>query len=113
MARGPAWRSVGLVAIGTRFRLVLRLFGVEVTTPATGPGSASEVPRDGGVVFMWKQESHLDHLHLPPVMPRPFFSLFNNAVMRKPLYGSYLRRHTLEEQVTETFRRLRGQGPLP
>jgi 1-acyl-sn-glycerol-3-phosphate acyltransferase len=82
----------GLRSIGDQFEQVLGLLGVEVSTPETGAGAASGVPREGGLIFMWKQESHLDHLLLPPVMPRPFFCLFNNAVMSKPLYGPYLRR---------------------
>jgi 1-acyl-sn-glycerol-3-phosphate acyltransferase len=52
---------------------------------------AARVPREGGVVLMWNQESHLDHLVLPPAIPRPFFSLFNNAVARVPFYGALLR----------------------
>jgi 1-acyl-sn-glycerol-3-phosphate acyltransferase len=42
---------------------------------------------------MWNQESHLDHLVLALAVPRPFFSLYNNAVASTPLYGAYLRKH--------------------
>src|SRR5262245_56182695 len=49
------------------------------------------VPREGGLVFMWNQASHLDHLVLGAAMPRPFHSLYNNEVARTPLYGRYLR----------------------
>jgi 1-acyl-sn-glycerol-3-phosphate acyltransferase len=50
------------------------------------------VPAEGGVVFMWNQTSHLDHLILPPALPRPFHSLFNNEVRAIPLYGRYMER---------------------
>ncbi len=50
------------------------------------------VPREGGIVFMWNQESHLDHLVLPTAIPRPFFSLYNNAVARFPFYGRHMAR---------------------
>jgi 1-acyl-sn-glycerol-3-phosphate acyltransferase len=41
---------------------------------------------------MWNQTSHLDHLALAAAMPRTFHTLYNNAVAKTPLYGSYLRR---------------------
>jgi len=53
---------------------------------------AESVPADGGLVFMWNQASHLDHLVVPPAMPRPFHSIYNNAVHRTPLYGKYMAR---------------------
>ena len=53
---------------------------------------AERVPADGGLVCMWNQESHLDHLVLGAAMPRPFLSLYNNAVARFPLYGAHMRR---------------------
>ena len=40
---------------------------------------------------MWNQESHLDHLVLGATIPRPFVSVYNNAVARVPLYGSHMR----------------------
>ena len=52
---------------------------------------AQRVPQEGGLVLMWNQESHLDHLVLPVALPRPFFSLYNNAVARTPIYGAHLR----------------------
>ena len=52
---------------------------------------ADRVPAAGGLVLMWNQESHLDHLVLPVAIPRPFFSLYNNAVSRIPIYGAHLR----------------------
>ena len=54
---------------------------------------AERVPREGGVLFMWKQESHLDHLLLGASLPRPFASLYNNAVAATPLYGEWFRRN--------------------
>lgn len=50
------------------------------------------VPREGGIVFMWNQESHLDHLVLPVAIPRPFFSIYNNAIARFPIYGRHMKR---------------------
>ena len=50
------------------------------------------VPREGGLVFMWNQESHLDHLVLPVAIPRPFFSIYNNAIARFPIYGRHMKR---------------------
>ncbi|MBS1123456.1 MAG: 1-acyl-sn-glycerol-3-phosphate acyltransferase [Deltaproteobacteria bacterium] len=45
----------------------------------------------GGLVFLWNQESHLDHLVLAAAIPRPFFSLYNTEVARFPLYGHFMR----------------------
>jgi 1-acyl-sn-glycerol-3-phosphate acyltransferase len=52
---------------------------------------AERAPRDGALLFMWNQESHLDHLVLGASMPRPFFSLINNELARFPFYGAYMR----------------------
>jgi 1-acyl-sn-glycerol-3-phosphate acyltransferase len=68
-------------------RRALSLLGVELECLG-----AERIPREGGLVFMWNQESHLDHLVLAAVMPRPVFSLYNNEVRSVPLYGEYLRR---------------------
>jgi 1-acyl-sn-glycerol-3-phosphate acyltransferase len=54
---------------------------------------AHRVPATGGVVLMWNQESHLDHLVLPAAIPRPFFSLYNSAIAKVPFYGRHLRDH--------------------
>ena len=51
------------------------------------------VPREGGVLFMWNQTSHLDHLLLAVAVPRAFASLYNNGVARTPLYGAWFRRN--------------------
>lgn len=53
---------------------------------------ADRVPATGGVVLMWKQESHLDHLALPAALPRPCYTLFNTSVRDTPVYGRYLQR---------------------
>lgn len=68
-------------------RRALSLLGVELECLGV-----ERIPREGGLVFMWNQESHLDHLVLAAVMPRPVFSLYNNEVHRVPVYGEYLRR---------------------
>jgi 1-acyl-sn-glycerol-3-phosphate acyltransferase len=52
---------------------------------------ADRVPAEGGLVLFWNQESHLDHLVLASAIPRPFFSLYNNAIARFPLYGAHMR----------------------
>jgi len=51
---------------------------------------AERVPADSGLIFMWNQESHLDHLVLPAAIERPFITVYNNAVSQTPLYGRYL-----------------------
>ncbi len=76
----------GLRRIAQACRDLLRRLGVQIEIER-----ASAVPETGGLVFMWNQESHLDHIVLPSVLPRPFFSLYNNAVAGRPVYGRYLR----------------------
>jgi 1-acyl-sn-glycerol-3-phosphate acyltransferase len=76
----------GLAKVARRFHAMLGDLGIRLEVER-----ADRVPRDGGLVLMWNQESHLDHLVLPPAIPRPFFSLFNNAVARVPFYGAHLR----------------------
>jgi hypothetical protein len=53
---------------------------------------AERVPAEGGLVLMWNQESHLDHLVLAAAIPRPIVSLYDNAVARIPVYGPWRRR---------------------
>jgi 1-acyl-sn-glycerol-3-phosphate acyltransferase len=77
----------GLHAVRRITAYGLRLLGITVDVIGK-----ERVPSEGGVVFMWNQESHLEHLILPVAMPRPFFSLFNNEVKRAPLYGSHMER---------------------
>jgi 1-acyl-sn-glycerol-3-phosphate acyltransferase len=76
----------GLRAVAARSRAALEGLGVdlEVVHP-------ERVPPKGGLVLMWNQESHLDHLVLGASIPRPFFSLFNNEVARFPFYGAHMR----------------------
>ncbi len=50
------------------------------------------VPLQGGLILMWNQESHLEHLVLGAVIPRPFLSLYNNEFGRFPFYGAYMKR---------------------
>jgi 1-acyl-sn-glycerol-3-phosphate acyltransferase len=70
-----------------RAELATRLEQVRVTVDVTG---TERVPATGGLVFMWNQTSHLDHLILPLAIPRPFVTTYNNAVRRVPIYGAYL-----------------------
>lgn len=76
----------GLAAARVAFGLALRHLGIELTVE-----DAEALPREGGVVMMWNQESHLDHLVLAAAIPRPFFSLYNNAIARFPFYGTHMR----------------------
>jgi 1-acyl-sn-glycerol-3-phosphate acyltransferase len=76
----------GLVKVAADFGSVLRRLGVILEVR-----EAQRVPEEGGLVFMWNQESHLDHLILAAAIPRAFFSLFNNEVARVPFYGSHMR----------------------
>jgi 1-acyl-sn-glycerol-3-phosphate acyltransferase len=77
----------GLPEVNARFKGTLARLGVRLEIR-----DAERVPAEGGLVFMWNQESHLDHLVLGACIPRPFFSLYNNAVARVPLYGAHMRR---------------------
>lgn len=76
----------GLRAAKSAFAPTLQRFGVELEVL-----HAERVPADGGLVLLWNQESHLDHLVLVTAIPRPFFSLFNNELGRVPFYGAHLR----------------------
>ena len=75
----------GLVRVAADFGSIVRRLGVVIEVR-----EAQRVPEEGGLVFMWNQESHLDHLVLASAIPRPFFSLFNNEVARVPFYGSHM-----------------------
>jgi 1-acyl-sn-glycerol-3-phosphate acyltransferase len=77
----------GLAAIGVSFRRTLGRLGVDLEV-----SHAERVPREGGLVLMWNQETHLDHLVLASAIPRPFLSLYNNEIARFPLYGRHMRR---------------------
>jgi 1-acyl-sn-glycerol-3-phosphate acyltransferase len=76
----------GLAIVRASARATLGRFGVdlEILFP-------ERVPASGGLVLFWNQESHLDHLVLVSSIPRPFFSLYNNAIARFPFYGAYMR----------------------
>ncbi|MBI2388104.1 MAG: 1-acyl-sn-glycerol-3-phosphate acyltransferase [Deltaproteobacteria bacterium] len=76
----------GLAEIRASFGRTLRRLGVELEVL-----HAERVPASGGLVLMWNQESHLDHLVLASAIRRPFFSLYNNAVARVPFYGAHMR----------------------
>jgi 1-acyl-sn-glycerol-3-phosphate acyltransferase len=75
----------GLAQVGRAFARTLARLGVELEVL-----HAERVPTEGGLNLMWNQESHLDHLVLAAALPRPFFSLFNNAVARVPFYGAHM-----------------------
>jgi len=80
--------EAGLAAVRAFSFEVLRRLHVEVEVRGQ-----ERVPNDGGVLFMWNQESHLDHLLLGVSVPRPFASLYNNEVAATPLYGGWFRRN--------------------
>jgi 1-acyl-sn-glycerol-3-phosphate acyltransferase len=85
---GSTTTEEGLVAVRAFSLEALRRLRVELAIVG-----AERVPREGGVLFMWKQESHLDHFLLGAAIPRPFASLYNNAIARTPLYGEWFRRN--------------------
>lgn len=53
---------------------------------------AERVPSQGGLILMWNQASHLDHLILGAAIPRPFVCLYNNEIARFPIYGRHMQR---------------------
>ena len=84
----PSTDSVeGLAIIRTSFSGTLRRLGVALEVL-----HAERVPAEGGLILMWNQETHLDHLVLPVAIPRGFVSLYNNAIARAPFYGAHMRR---------------------
>lgn len=76
----------GLAAIRVMFARTLRRLGVRLEVLY-----ANRVPPEGGLVLMWNQETHLDHLVLPVAIPRGFVSLYNNEIARFPFYGEQMR----------------------
>jgi 1-acyl-sn-glycerol-3-phosphate acyltransferase len=68
------------------FARTLRRLGIELEILFP-----ERVSPEGGLVLMWNQESHLDHLVLASAIPRPFFSLYNNEIARFPFYGAHMR----------------------
>jgi 1-acyl-sn-glycerol-3-phosphate acyltransferase len=89
----------GLAAVGKTYTRTLSRLGVTVDIR-----ERERVPREGGIVFMWNQETHLDQLLLAVAIPRPFFCLYNNEVARFPLYGEHLKRagHVHVDRTDET-----------
>lgn len=81
----PSTANAGLVDIAANCRAALARLHVSLAVER-----AEQVPRDGGLIFMWNQTSHLDHLLLPAAIPCPFHSLYNNELRKTPLYGAYL-----------------------
>jgi 1-acyl-sn-glycerol-3-phosphate acyltransferase len=79
--------AAGLAIVRGRLRAVLARLGVALEVLHD-----ERLPAEGGLVLMWNQESHLDHLVLGAAIPRPFFSLYNNAVARFPFYGEHMRK---------------------
>lgn len=59
----------GLAFIREAFGRTVRDFGITLTVH-----EIERVPKTGGLVFMWNQETHLDHLVLASAIRRPFFS---------------------------------------
>jgi len=84
-AVGDTTTADGLEQAREECRRVLDELGVRVEVE-----HADRVPRDGGLVLMWNQTSHLDHPILPVAIPRPFHVTYNNEVRRLPFYGRYL-----------------------
>src|SRR3954470_8581588 len=103
MARSPladdTTTEAGLVRVRAALAPRVAQLGIELSVRG-----ASRVPRDGGLVFMWNQTSHLDHLVLPLAIPRPFHTTYNNEVRRFPIYGNRLARsdHFWLDRTDET-----------
>jgi 1-acyl-sn-glycerol-3-phosphate acyltransferase len=77
----------GLARVRAAFAPALRHLGVELEVLF----AERALRAGGGLVLMWNQESHLDHLVLASAIPRPFFSLYNSEIARFPLYGAHMR----------------------
>ena len=84
---GDTTTAAGLARVQADFCARAAELGVEVIVR-----HADRVPTTGGLVFMWNQTSHLDHLVLPFAIQRPFHLTYNNEVRRFPIYGKYLAR---------------------
>ena len=108
--------AAGLAEI--RVQLAARLRQLDITVRVSGE---DRVPREGGVIFMWNQTSHLDHLVVPLAIPRPFHSTYNNELRRFPIYGKRLARSDhfwldrnneaqWRAQLAEAARRVRDDG---
>lgn len=77
----------GLAFIRAKYEKILARLGIDLQVH-----EVERVPREGGLLFFYNQESHLDHIVLPCAVPRPFISLYNNAVASIPYYSAYMRR---------------------
>ncbi len=108
--------AAGLAEVRVQLGRRLRQLGITVRVHGE-----DRVPRDGGLIFMWNQTSHLDHLTLPLAIPRPFHSTYNNEVRRFPIYGKRLARSDhfwldrndepqWRAQLAEAARRVREEG---
>lgn len=64
--------------------ILLQILGIELHVEGRPPGP--------GVVVMWNQESHVEHLALPAAIPVPIRVLYNIELSNVPLYGELLRR---------------------
>jgi 1-acyl-sn-glycerol-3-phosphate acyltransferase len=84
---GSTTTASGVAEARRTFSAALTRLGIDLVVLGV-----ERVPPEGGLIFMWNQASHLDHLVLPPALPRPFFSLFNNELGAFPIYGAHLRR---------------------
>ena len=82
---GDSTTAAGLASIRVRCEHLLAQISVDVEVR-----HRERVPAAGGLVFMWNQTSHLDHVLLPVAIPRPFHTTYNNEVRRFPIYGRYL-----------------------
>ena len=82
---GDSTTADGLARIRERCAHLLDAIGVAVDVR-----HIDRAPASGGLVFMWNQTSHLDHVLLPLAIPRPFHTTYNNEVRRFPIYGRYL-----------------------
>ncbi|MCW5829622.1 MAG: 1-acyl-sn-glycerol-3-phosphate acyltransferase [Deltaproteobacteria bacterium] len=66
-------------------------------------GTSRLPPTETGILFMWNQTSHLDHLILGAVVDRPVRSLYNVELAKVPVYGPWLRKqgHYLVDRYNE------------
>lgn len=83
---GSSTTDEGLAVIRARYLRVLARLGITLEVLHT-----ERVPRQGGLVLMTNQESHLEHLVIT-ALPRPFLAFYNNEVARIPLYGPHIKR---------------------
>jgi 1-acyl-sn-glycerol-3-phosphate acyltransferase len=103
LAASPDLKSTtsmeGLAFIRSKYEKMLVRLGIDLQVH-----QADRVPPEGGFLFFYNQESHLDHVVLPCAIPRPFISLYNNAVARIPYYAAHMKRtgHVHVDRTNET-----------